>query len=96
MNRKETKEYVERNGIVTLKADKSAAAPEVDELLKLLGHDVRSLPFYAIFPSGQPNRPILFDGFLASPRPVIDALKQAGPSRSTARLAGADDVSQTR
>jgi len=70
-------------GIVTLKADKTHPAPEVDELLQRLGNKGKSIPFYAIFPAGNPNRPILLDGVFTSPNPILDALRKAGPSNGT-------------
>ena len=87
MNKPETKEFVEKNGIVTLKADKTTSAPEVDDLLRQLGNKSGSIPFYAIFPAGNPNKPILLDGVFTSPQPIIDALKKAGPSLTTDAVA---------
>jgi hypothetical protein len=87
LNRAETKKFVEEHGIVTLKADKTDEAPEVDELLLLLGNDGKSIPFYAIFPAGRPNEPILLDGVFTSPQPILDALMKAGPSQPTTQLA---------
>ena len=37
--------------------------------------------FYAIFPGGSSHTPILLDGLLTSPEPIVNALRQAGPSR---------------
>jgi len=75
------KKFVEANGIVTLRADKTHAAPEVDDMLERLGNTGGALPYYAIFPAGNPNKPILLDGLLTSPKRIIEALKKAGPSR---------------
>jgi hypothetical protein len=72
---------VEANGIVTLKADKTYAAPEVDDVLRRLGNKSGSIPFYAIFPGDNPNKPILLDGLLTSPRPIIEAMKRALPTK---------------
>ncbi len=85
MNQPETKAFVESAGIVTLKADKTHTAPEVDELLRQLGNKGGSIPFYAIFPADNPNKPILLDGLLASPAQIIAKFKEAG---------GAGDVGQ--
>ena len=60
-------------------------APEVDQLLESLGNKGGSIPFYAIFPAGNPNQPILLDGVFASPTPIIDALKKAGPSQTVSK-----------
>jgi len=67
-------------GIISLKADKTHAAPEADTLLKALGNKSKSIPFYAIFPAGHPNEPIVLDGLFVSPKPILDALNQAGAS----------------
>jgi len=77
LNQQETKTFVEAHGIETLKADRTYAAPEVDELLRRLGNTSGSIPFYAVFPGGDPNRPILLDGLLTSPKPIIEAMKKA-------------------
>jgi suppressor for copper-sensitivity B len=73
----ETKRYVEANGIVTLKADKTQPSPEVDAFLRRLGNKSGSIPFYAIFPGKDPNRPITLDGVFASPAPLVAALEKA-------------------
>jgi hypothetical protein len=86
LNRAVTKKFVAENGIVTLKVDKTDAAPEGDELLVRLGNKNKQIPFIAIFPAGSPNKPILLDGVFASPAPIIEALKQAGPSRTAQDL----------
>ena len=88
MNRAETKKFVEENGIVTLRVDKTHAAPEGDELLVRLGNKNQQIPFIAIFPAGNPNKPILLDGVFVSPKPIIEALRQAGPSRTAASADG--------
>ena len=67
---------------MTLRADKTQAAPEIEDFLRKLGNKSGSIPFYAIFPADDPNRPILLDGIFMSPQPIIKALKEAGPSRN--------------
>jgi thiol:disulfide interchange protein DsbD len=81
LNVKETKVFVESNGIVTLKADMTGEAPEADELKQRLGGG--PLPFYAVFPASAPDKPIVFDGLLTKSR-VLEALKQATGHSSTA------------
>ena len=81
MNTRETRQVIDELGIVPLKADKTHAAPEADALLQALGNQNKSIPFYAIFPAGRPNEPILLDGVFLSPKPVLDALRQAGSSQ---------------
>ena len=80
LNIRQTKDFVVANGIATLQADKTGAAPDVDALLRSLGNSGAVLPFYAIFPAGEPNKPILLDGIL-TPTRVLEALKRAGPSK---------------
>ena len=80
MNTRQTKDFVEANGIATLQADKTGSAPNVDALLRSLGNANAGIPFYAIFPAGEPNKPILLDGILTRSR-IIDALRKAGPSK---------------
>ncbi|MBI3467188.1 MAG: thioredoxin family protein, partial [Planctomycetes bacterium] len=96
LNHTATRRFVEANGIVTLKADKTHPAPEVDDLLQRLGNKAGSIPFYAVFPAGNPNQPILLDGLFASPQPIIDALQKAGPSRNDAQRADTTGVRTRR
>ena len=77
MNTAETKKRIEQLGIVALRADKTRPAPEVDRLLEQLGNKSGSIPFYAIFPAGSPNKPILLDGVFTSPRPFLEAFEKA-------------------
>jgi thiol:disulfide interchange protein len=72
---------VREHGVITIKADKTQSSPEIDALLVELGNPGRGIPFYAVYP-GRGGDPITFDG-LISRQQVLDALEQAGPSRST-------------
>jgi len=83
LNTRKTSALITKNRVVTIKADKTHAAPDVDKLLKELGNAAKALPFYAIYPAGG-GKPILFDGLL-SQKQVLDALKQAGPSSEPAK-----------
>ena len=85
----EVRELLQRNGIVALRADKTKPAPEVDETLRLLGNRAASIPFYAVFPAGRPQKPITLDGVFTSPKPVVDALTTAGPSHRKQTVASA-------
>ncbi len=58
----EVRELLRSRGIVALRADKTEPAPEVDETLRLLGNSAASIPFYAVFPAGRPQKPITLDG----------------------------------
>lgn len=89
LNTAQTKKFVAAHDIATLKADKTQSAPEADELLNLLGNKAGSIPFLAIFPATDPNKPILLDGVFTSPKPILDALRKATLSLPmTKRAAG--------
>ncbi len=79
MNTENTKKFVDANRIVAIKADKGKAEKEIDDLLRKLGNTSGAIPFYAIFPAGRPNEPILMDGIITESK-IIEALKKAGPS----------------
>ena len=81
IERPEVARLIRENGVVALRADKTKPAPEVDETLRRLGNKAASIPFYAIFPSNSSSKPILLDGLLTSPEPIVQAFRQAGPSR---------------
>ena len=77
---------VKKNDVVTLQADWSNAAPEVTRLLSaLIGKP--HVPVLAIFPAGDPNRPIVIEGLDPafrtdqSQQVVLDALAKAGASK---------------
>ncbi len=57
-------------------------------MLERLGNTSGALPFYAIFPANNPNKPILLDGVFTRPKGIIDALKKAGPSRGVGKKKG--------
>ena len=79
-----TREFITRNKIVALKADKTRESPEIDALLVKLGNHAKAIPFYAIYPAGQPDKPIVLDGVFASPDRVLEALRQAVGKTPTA------------
>lgn len=81
LNTAEVREAVRRNGVVTVQADWTHEAPEISAMLDLLGG--RQVPTIAIFPAGRPNEPIIFRGGYTKQR-LLEALEQAGPSRSPA------------
>ena len=81
MNVDEMKKFVEANGIVMLKADKTSNPPEIDDLLVRLGNTTKQIPFYAIFPAGRANQPVVMDGLYVSPKAFIDKLKEVGAGK---------------
>jgi thiol:disulfide interchange protein len=78
IERPEVARLIRENGVVALRADKTKPAPEVDETLRRLGNEAASIPFYAIFPSNSSNKPILLDGLITSPEPILQAFRDAG------------------
>ena len=74
---------VRRNGVVTLRADWTHGAPEVTEMLDLLGS--KQVPVIGIFPAGNAHRPILLRGAYTQ-QTLLGALEKAGPSRSPGDL----------
>jgi len=77
LNTAEVRRLVDRNRVITLQADWTQEAPEVDRLKRLFGGGV---PIVAVLPAGDPNKPTgVFRGG-CTPGQVLDALKRAGPS----------------
>jgi len=79
LNTTEVREAIRRNQVVPVQADWTHEAPEISAMLDLLGG--RQVPTIAIFPAGRPNEPIIFRGGYTKQR-ILEALEQAGPSRS--------------
>jgi suppressor for copper-sensitivity B len=96
IERPEVARLIRENGVVALRADKTKPAPEVDETLRRLGNKAASIPFYAIFPSNSSGQPILLDGLLTSPEPILQGVRRAGPSRDAASPRAAQPTEQTR
>lgn len=65
------------SNVIALRADKTEPNPAVDHLLRQLGNSAASIPFYAVFPAGKPNAPILLDGVYATPAPFVRAIDQS-------------------
>jgi thiol:disulfide interchange protein DsbD len=78
LNTDKVRELVEANRVVTLKADWTYNDPEVTRMLELLGS--KQVPVIAVFPAGDPNKPIALIGGYTQ-KMVLDALQKAGPSR---------------
>jgi thiol:disulfide interchange protein DsbD len=67
-------DLIRREGIVAIRADKTAPSPEIDQLLRQLGNNSASIPFYAVFPEDSPAKPITMDGIFSSPEAFVTAL----------------------
>jgi thiol:disulfide interchange protein len=78
-------QIVETNHVVPLLADWTEASPEVTQMLNALGHD--SIPMLAIFPAGNPNRPIILHDIFTQSQ-LLRALEEAGPSKREPAVAG--------
>jgi thiol:disulfide interchange protein len=68
----------EQNDVVPLLADYSEMSDEIKNMIEALGS--RSIPLLAVFPAGDPTRPIVLPDMLTKGQ-VVEALRQAGPSK---------------
>lgn len=84
LNTPEVSRVVQRNNVVTLKADFTDTPPEIKDMLALL-HS-RTIPVTAVFPAARPNQPLVLRD-LISKRQVLEALDAAGPSQPSAAVA---------
>ena len=82
MNVKKMKQFVEANGIVMMKADKTTPSPEIDKLLLILNNPTKQLPYYVIFAPGRANKVDPFGGPIYSPMEIIRRLEEAGATSS--------------
>ncbi len=82
INTERVKELIDENGVVPLLADYTDRSPTIKDELESL--DSRSIPLLAIYPPGPDAKPIVLRD-LVSEADVVDALKQAGPSRDDAQ-----------
>jgi len=88
INRKEVKDLVERNGVVTLLADWT----DNNDVIKkaLLELNSQSIPLLAIYPA-DPNREVMILPDVLTQGTVLDALVEAGPSLDEEAAKVADD-----
>lgn len=80
MNTKTTRELVNKLKVKPLIADMTRDFPEANELLSELGNTEKAIPYLAIYP-GDGRDPIILEGPILQGQ-IVDALNQAGPSRS--------------
>jgi thiol:disulfide interchange protein DsbD len=78
LDTRKTRALIDRNRVVTLRADWTDRAADVTAMLEILGG--KQVPVVAIFPAGNPNHPIILRGGCTQ-QMLLDALKKAGPSR---------------
>jgi thiol:disulfide interchange protein len=84
LNRQEVHELVRQNGVLTLVADWTQSDPVIKQALADLGS--RSIPLLAIYPSDTSHDVIVLRDLVTSSE-VLDALRQAGPSRAGGSVA---------
>jgi thiol:disulfide interchange protein len=76
---KKVKEWVEKNGVVAMEADMTEYPPHIKDKLNEL--ESISIPVLAIYKPGDTETPIVLRDLL-SENDVLEALKEAGPSRA--------------
>jgi thiol:disulfide interchange protein/DsbC/DsbD-like thiol-disulfide interchange protein len=79
LNRKDVRTLVDANNVVTLVADWTDGDPTIKHALAELGS--RSIPLLAIYPADPAEQVIVLPDLVTSSE-VLDALRQAGPSRA--------------
>jgi len=80
LNSNRVQKLIEEHNVIVLRADFTRGDPQIKELLARLGNPAGSLPYYAVFPARDPQRPIVFDGVITASQ-VVQVLRQAGPSQ---------------
>jgi thiol:disulfide interchange protein len=87
---KKTLEVVKKYDVVPFLADWTKPSDEIKATLHALGSN--SIPVLAIYPAGQPDKPIVLRDLLTQ-QDVIDALEKAGamPKGEAAKSAAAAD-----
>ncbi|HMF12130.1 MAG TPA: hypothetical protein VKE94_07480 [Gemmataceae bacterium] len=79
---------IKAKGAVTLRADLTEDNPEANELLERLGNPGHSIPFLAVFPGDNPNKPrVLADVYTKGQ--LRDLLAQCPDPKSTEQVASA-------
>ncbi len=84
MNTDDVEAWVNKHGVVRIRADKTHKNEAVDQLLVELGNEGRAIPFLAIYP-GNGDPPILFDGLITEGQ-VLAALEQADAGRDSVQV----------
>ncbi|MCE9608398.1 MAG: thioredoxin family protein [Planctomycetia bacterium] len=80
LDKPETKQLFDQLGVVPFEADMTSPPQELTDLLRKLNPS-GGVPVIAIFPAGDPSRPIVFaDGYTQTQ--IFEALRKAGPSKA--------------
>ena len=88
LNVASTKSFVEKNGVVTMKADFTEESPEIKKWL--VKFKAGGVPLLVIFPPGDSTKPIVFDGIVTRGQVLAnleEAMKRGkvASEKSTAR-----------
>jgi thiol:disulfide interchange protein len=78
----EVKRLIDQNKVVPMLADLTKGSEEINQALAALNST--SIPVLAVYPSGRPTSPIILRDLILQ-RQVLDAIKQAGPSKPAAK-----------
>ena len=84
INTEDVRQLVDANGVVPLLADWTDGSPEIKAALDSLHSN--SIPVLAFYPAGHPEEVLVLRDLVTKGQ-VLDALKQAGPSRDVKRTA---------
>jgi suppressor for copper-sensitivity B len=89
---RKTLELVEKHGVVPMLADWTKPSDEIKQTLNALGSN--SIPVLAIYPAGQPDKPIILRDLLTQ-QDVLDALEKAGASTAAEKTAASNAAPAT-
>ena len=84
LNTQRVKEKADAFGVTPLVADWSERDEEIGNLLKSLG--TQQLPVIAVFPAENPNQPIVIATGVYTQDQLVNAMDDAGPSKSVGKL----------
>lgn len=76
-----TKQYMDENNVVPMKADMTRKSPAIEKLLEELGHKTKAIPYVAIFPSDG-SEPVTYAGILTQAK-VLELLETASVEGQT-------------
>jgi thiol:disulfide interchange protein len=85
INTQDVREIVEAHDIAPLLADWTDGSEEISQALADL--QSKSIPLLAIYPADRPDQPIILRDLLSKEK-VIEALKEAGPSKTAQARSG--------
>ncbi|MGC4002405.1 MAG: hypothetical protein QM811_04380 [Pirellulales bacterium] len=89
----EVADWLKKNDGVALLADRSTEIPDNEEMLAKLNR--KSIPLLAVFPAGEPLKPLVYDGIIQQST-VLGALEKGGPQKAAQPVAKTADVSASK